>query len=323
MVARKIAGKTSAKKPAAKSKATKKRRSIINTKRTVKKTPLKSKKKVLPNVVESSAKEYVSYQEPVAKQVFPVESNYELPNGYGDNRIVAMVRDPYWLYAYWEVNQNRIKEISSELGDKFSSSSLVLRVYDISSSWSFFDVKIDRYIGSWYVNVGRPNTSFCIDVGFVTSDGYFVCAARSNIVLTPRDRMSEIIDEEWMIPDWEMMYALSGGFAKGKSSLEIRDYIEKMRIDSPSSWISSISSPVRKEERPFWLTVNCELIVYGATEPSASVTVQGRPVNLREDGTFSLRFSLPDGKQEIPVEAVRDDGKEKRKITPIVGRRTE
>src|SRR5262245_38809961 len=29
-----------------------------------------------------------------------------LPTGYGKDRIVVMVRDPYWLHAYWELTRN-------------------------------------------------------------------------------------------------------------------------------------------------------------------------------------------------------------------------
>jgi len=256
-------------------------------------------------------------------QKFEEHRPFEFPSGYGDNRIVLMVRDPYWLYAYWEISQSKVNEISSELRDKFNSASLILRIYD-TSDWNFFDVNIHGRTGNWYINVGRPNTSFCVDIGYLTKDGYFICAARSNIVTTPRDRMSDVIDEEWMIPDWEMMYALSGGFGMGKGSMEIKEMMEKRQWQAPSSWISSFGSPVKKPQaRPFWLVANCELIVYGATEPTAHVTVQGMPIKLRPDGTFSMRFSLPDGKQTIPIEAVRDDGKESRKITPEVTRRTE
>jgi hypothetical protein len=74
--------------------------------------------------------------------------------------------------------------------------------------------------------------------------------------------------------------------------------------------------------RPFWLRVETELIVHGATEPTAQVTVQGIPVPLRADGTFTLRFALPDSHQVIPVEATRDDGEEHRRITPVVNKKT-
>jgi len=85
-----------------------------------------------------------------------------------------------------------------------------------------------------------------------------------------------------------------------------------------------MASPVKKisKERKFWLKVDCELIVYGATEPDAKVTVQDRAIKLRPDGTFTLRFALPDGKQFIPVKAVSSDDIEERTITPIVSRET-
>ncbi|HMP82566.1 MAG TPA: DUF4912 domain-containing protein [Verrucomicrobiota bacterium] len=76
---------------------------------------------------------------------------------------------------------------------------------------------------------------------------------------------------------------------------------------------SSPSSPfggLPPAQRSFWFNINAELVVYGATEPDANVTVGGRPVKLRPDGTFSFRFSLPDGQYELPVVAVSADGTE-------------
>jgi hypothetical protein len=91
-----------------------------------------------------------------------------------------------------------------------------------------------------------------------------------------------------------------------------------------SPGITSAASPVKKrlKEKKFWLVVDCELIVYGATEPDAQVTVQGKPIRLRQDGTFTLRYALPDGKQVIPVKAVSADKIEERTITPTVTRET-
>ena len=57
----------------------------------------------------------------------------------------------------------------------------------------------------------------------------------------------------------------------------------------------------------FWFNVNAELIVYGATEPTAAVSIGGRIIKLRPDGSFSYRFALPDGQYELPVVAVSAD----------------
>jgi hypothetical protein len=64
--------------------------------------------------------------------------------------------------------------------------------------------------------------------------------------------------------------------------------------------------------RGFWFNVNVELLVYGATEPDARVTVGGRPIALRPDGSFSLRFAFPDGRHELQALAVAADGSDAR-----------
>lgn len=75
--------------------------------------------------------------------------------------------------------------------------------------------------------------------------------------------------------------------------------------------------------RGFWFNVNAELIVYGATEPDARLTVAGRAVKLRPDGSFTLRFALPDGDYELPVLAVAADGAESRSARLEFRRATE
>jgi len=107
---------------------------------------------------------------------------------------------------------------------------------------------------------------------------------------------------------------------------------QPMQNSSPGAWMTSPgarpTSPGARgakgqKERDFWFVLDTELIVSGATEPDAHVTIQGVPVQLRPDGTFTVRFQLPDGVQEIPVIAVSRDGISEREITPTVTRDTE
>ena len=140
--------------------------------------------------------------------------------------------------------------------------------------------------------------------------------------------MSEIIDEQWMSVDFDKMYALSGGFQVGKSSEELRNLMEErfknaITSGSGAGAVSSFSSPVKIKKRGFHFWLECELIIYGGTEPDAKVTMQGRPVQLRPDGTFTLRYGLPDGKFIFDCHAESSDGIEERVITPIVSRNTE
>ena len=85
-----------------------------------------------------------------------------------------------------------------------------------------------------------------------------------------------------MIPD-DMFARLYGmGFGLGRSSPVGKAWQERVRQVLSSGAPSSVASPVKQmpKERKFWMWVNCELIVYGGTEPDAKVTVQGKPVSL-------------------------------------------
>jgi hypothetical protein len=91
------------------------------------------------------------------------------------------------------------------------------------------------------------------------------------------------------------------------------------------SSFSSLSSPFGGQERRkgFWFNVNAELILYGATEPDAEVTIGGRIIKLRPDGTFSYRFALPDGEYELPAVAISYDKTDGRAAELKFSRETE
>jgi uncharacterized protein len=260
----------------------------------------------------------------------------ELPGGYGKDKITAQVRDPWWLFCYWEINANTWNNLINRLKELFFSAKRVLRVYDVShinfngkNAHRHFDVEVTQDANSWYLDTGGPGRSWIVDYGLKLANGEFIMIVRSNVVSTPIDGPSWITDEEWMVPE-EMFGRLYGmGFGLGRTSPVGKGWQERFKkalfsgvLASPG--ITSAGSPVKKKakERGFWLTVDCELIVYGATEPDADVSVQGKKIKLRPDGTFTMRYYLPDGKQVIPVKAVSADKIEERIITPIVTRET-
>jgi hypothetical protein len=75
---------------------------------------------------------------------------------------------------------------------------------------------------------------------------------------------------------------------------------------------SASMPPIRP--RQFWLVADAELIVYGATEPDATVTIGGRPIKLNPDGTFRFQMSFQDGLIDFPIMAVAADGEQNRAI---------
>jgi hypothetical protein len=114
-------------------------------------------------------------------------------------------------------------------------------------------------------------------------------------------------------------------------SLEITELIRRKLAHEISSLgvssfgVSSLSSPFGGMEKAkgFWFNVNAELIIYGATEPDAKVTLGGHEIKLRPDGSFSYRFSLPDGKYDLPAVAVSADGDDARAANLKFSRATE
>lgn len=259
----------------------------------------------------------------------------DLPTGYGKDRIVLMVRDPYWLHAYWEVTHAAVRRAEAALGQDWHGAKPVLRLLDVSSRDAantservVKDIEIHGGCNNWYIEVSDPPRAFRTDIGYLSRSGQFVVLARSNVVNTPRAGMSDVIDENWADLDArlaERIYAMSSGFDPSASSLELKQLFEE-RLQRPlgshavSSFGSGAMGGVR--QRKFWFHLDAELIVYGATEPNASVTLQGKPVNLRPDGTFTMRFSLPDSRQIIPATAVSGDGVEERTIVLAVERNT-
>ena len=261
----------------------------------------------------------------------------DLPTGYGKDRIVCMVRDPYWLHAYWELTRHAIQRAEAALGEEWHTSKPILRLLDVTSNditatseTIVRDIEIHGGCNSWYIDVNHPPRSFRIDIGYLSKRGRFYVLARSNVVNTPRAGISDVIDENWSDFDSkkaDRIYAMSGGFDAGASSLELKQlFEERLRrpLGSPSvtSFGSGGGALFGGRSRKFWFQLDAELIVYGATEPNARVTLQGEPVQLRPDGTFTMRFSLPDSRQILPAVAISPDGMEERTIVLAVERNT-
>jgi len=254
---------------------------------------------------------------------------------YSENRIVLMIRDPYWCFAYWDLTSEKQAEVITEISG--GSVKLILRVYDVTgldfngaNANRFMDIQVGEESNNWYLNVWAADHAYCVDLGLLHPDGKFTVLARSNVVTTPRDAISSIIDEEWMVVDetFDRLYKAAGAEELGRSSEAMVKYmLKRVRAEETSGGLGSMGSaggrPVEKNPDDFWLVVNTELIVYGATEPDAKLSIQGKPVRLNLDGTFSVRYSLPDGKQIIPVKAISSSGVHERQVTPIVEKRTE
>ena len=175
-----------------------------------------------------------------------IDAPPDVPLRHGVDRLVVLVRDPYWVYAWWELTESRLNAGLREIG---ADSQLVLRVYDISLiDWNgqnhhdHFDLEIEDLAGNWYIELGRPGASFCAELGLRRADGRFLALVRSNMVTLPRDSMSPVVDEEWMVveEDYRTLFDLSGGGSIGLGSGEIQRMLEqRLKSELASGGVSS------------------------------------------------------------------------------------
>jgi hypothetical protein len=174
----------------------------------------------------------------------------ELPNSYGVDRVVALVRDPYWIHAYWELTEDTLSSALRRLGAAAKGARVVLRVFYSRGEGGepesvLFDIALTLDARSWYVNVAAPGRTYRVEVGILTLDGRFLRLMRSNCVTTPRDRMSDVLDEQWrtVSSEYEEMYVLSGGLSRAGGSFELhRRLARRLELElasplfSPGRW---------------------------------------------------------------------------------------
>jgi hypothetical protein len=261
----------------------------------------------------------------------PVRS---LDHGCGKDRIITMVRDPFWLHTYWELSRSTLGRAQAALGQDWHAAKPILRLMDVSSEDTtsaserpIRDIEIHGGVNNWYIDVNNPPRAFRVDIGYLSRRGKFFVLARSNVVSTPRAGSSDVLDQNWSsVQDhYKKIYHQSGGSVPTNGhTTDLKEIFEEvLRRPMHSLSLQSLGTgALPLPGRGFHFEIDAELIVYGATEPNAKVTLQGEPVQLRPDGTFTVRFSLPDSRQIIPAVAASPDGVEERTIVLAVERNT-
>lgn len=137
----------------------------------------------------------VSAPEPVPQIV---DRGAPLPLHYGQDRLTLLVRDPFWVFCYWELEGPAREELKRRLGqDAFDGARWVLRLHTSLASHPQ-DVDVQVGASNWYLNVA-DNTEYFGELGIITRKGDFVGLVNSNRVRTPRSGMSQEHGQDWMI----------------------------------------------------------------------------------------------------------------------------
>ena len=121
-----------------------------------------------------------------------------LPETYGRDRLTLMVRDPHWLFCYWEVGEALLAAAGEGLA---GSRWRVLRVHllgDADEVLDGWEHGLGNDAVSWYVRTGRPGARFRAELGLRDCDGRYRRLIKSETVTAPMDAPSERWDEEWV-----------------------------------------------------------------------------------------------------------------------------
>ncbi|MBE9188310.1 DUF4912 domain-containing protein [Microcoleus sp. LEGE 07076] len=129
----------------------------------------------------------------------------DLPNGYGESRVVLMPRDPEWAYTYWDIPNDRKQELR-----RLGGQQLALRIYDVTdvnldiqSPHSIQEYPCDELAREWYVPIPVSDRDYTIDIGYRCADGRWLILARSAQVRVPPIYPSDWIEDQFITLDWE------------------------------------------------------------------------------------------------------------------------
>ena len=283
----------------------------------------------------------------------------ELPDGYGDSRIVLLPRDPKWAYAYWDVSNTHKEALRNQGGER-----LMLRLYDVTdidqsnqAAHSMQQQDCHEMARSWYIEMPVSDRDYTIEIGYLTADDRWLMLARSVAVRVPPIYPSNWRQDQFRTVGWEEPLAgrtvadlgRPAGEAEGSDTaadfpvaydaLAATQEQAAMRIAGSlygsmppvppealnmsgltvsgltMSGVGSGGMDLPARSRKFWLVADAELIVYGATEPDATLTVGDRVIPLNADGTFRFHMAFPDGQIDYPIRAVAADGEQTRSVS--------
>jgi hypothetical protein len=132
---------------------------------------------------------------------------YPIPDRYNQTKLVFMVRDPHWAFAYWEMDNSTIERLS----EKAENADLVLRVNETESVRpSSFDIPIQFSDSSWYIYLPEQDCSYVLELGFM-EQGRYRCLASSNPVHTPRESLAWNPDSDRdLYPDFDPYSGIGG-----------------------------------------------------------------------------------------------------------------
>ncbi|MBN1589968.1 MAG: DUF4912 domain-containing protein [Pirellulales bacterium] len=256
-------------------------------------------------------------------------------NTSSTDQLVVMVRDPYWLHAYWELTPQSIDRAQAALGQHWHAAKPILRLCEIAEETAsaalrttLRDIEIHGGVNNWYIDLPEPPRRFQVEIGYLAPNGRFIALARSNVVATSLHKKHNGVDGNWagVAEDMDRVYAMSGGYGDDAVHSHLKEVFErKLHRPMNAPLVPRFGTGTQDAYgRPvgFSLEVDAEIVLFGATDPGARLMVKGQPIAVQEDGTFTVRFAMPNRRQVLPLVADSGDGSEQCMVVVAVERNT-
>jgi hypothetical protein len=137
-------------------------------------------------LTEEEQIESAKYLQPwTAKRVFEDE-RFLFPESYGMDRVRLLVKDPEWLFAYWDLSPQSVSTLRRELGERgLALTRLTLRITDPGHGGTSI-ILLPYGARAWYVHADKASRSYRALLGWTLPSGQFRTLAESNLVATPR-----------------------------------------------------------------------------------------------------------------------------------------
>jgi hypothetical protein len=137
-------------------------------------------------LTEEEQIEFAKYLQPsTAKRVFEDE-RFLFPETYGMDRVRLLVKDPEWLFAYWDLSPQSVSTLRRELGERgLALTRLTLRITDPGHGGTSI-ILLPYGARAWYVHADKASRSYRALLGWTLPSGQFRTLAESNLVSTPR-----------------------------------------------------------------------------------------------------------------------------------------
>ena len=262
-----------------------------------------------------------------------IHAQADIPSGYGKTESFLLPKDPAWLFLFWEITADTFDYIKSQYGEALlHTARSIIRLHDVTDVPFFdgtnavchYDMPVIFEARSWYINAPQSGRAYVADLGYLTADGQFILLTRSNITTLPPGKVSDIIDDKWMIVegDFQKLLKLSGADYIGLGASERMQVLnqrwkltELTPSGAPSSWSSfALHLDKVQQDGDIWLQADCEIIIYGSASPNAIVSINGQEIELKE-GKFSFRQPLQAGQVvDLPIQARNAQGDKTRHV---------